>query len=186
MNYVAVFAGIIPLLVFVIVDMFSGLKTALITAVVLALAEGGLSFYLLGEIDWITGCSVGLIVVLAAISYYTKSSLQFKLQPVILSALFGLFFLVTFFLGKPILLELMLKYRDALPLEVQTALHFSPFLHLLKLSSCYMGWAFLAHAILTLWAALKLNNWWWIAMRGIGFYAFMFAAIIIAKIQVGL
>ena len=186
MNTAAIFMGVLPLILFVVIDSFSGLKSALISAVIFAVLEVGFSLYLFGDLDFITICSLVLIIVLAGASYYTKSPLHFKLQPVILSAILGLFFLVTFFIGKPVLLIMLLKYQAQLPDVIKEASRIPVFQELCKLTSHYLGYAFLAHAGVTLWAALKLSKWWWIALRGIGFYFFMFLAIIVAKLQLGI
>jgi len=186
LNSIALFLGVLPLLIFVVVDTFSSLKAALITAVVFALLEAFLSLYWFGTVDWITGFSVLLIIALAAVSFYRNTAIHFKLQPAILSAIFGLLFLVSFWIGKPILYLVAEKYQTKFPQEMQEMMSHYVFKELLKLSSHYMGYAFLLHAGVTLWAALKLSKWWWIAMRGIGFYVFMFAAMIIARFQIGL
>ncbi len=182
MNSSSILLGILPLLLFVIVDSFSGVKAAIITALIVAAAEVGYSLYAFGEVDWITGLSFLLIVVLGGISYWKKTSIHFKLQPVILSLVFAVTFLVTYYMGKPILLEMMDKYQALLPEQAQQMLEVPIFRELMAKVTHYCGYAFIAHAALTAWAAFKLNNWWWIAMRGIGFYVFMLGAMFLARL----
>ena len=186
MNYSVIVFGVLPLLLFVIVDSLSGIKAALITAIVIAVAEACLSLYFFGSLDWLTLVSVILVIVLAIVAYLKKNALHFKMQPVVLSTIIGLVFLITFFVGRPLLYELAFKYREQFPPHFSMMLLHPLMQQFLRLSSHYLGYAMLLHAFVTAWCAFKLSNWWWIAMRGVGFYLFSFVAMLLAKWQVGL
>ncbi len=179
------FIGIVPLLAFVIVDSFAGLKSALITAVIFALFEVAFSIYFLGMVDWITAISVGLVLILSFVSWRFKSSLHFKLQPVILSGALGIIFLVSYWMGHPLLVEFIDKYASELPAEIQMRFSYPPMRQLLSVSSHFIGYAFVAHGALTGWSAFKLSNWWWIVIRGLGFYIFQIIALFAAKFSLG-
>ena len=183
---ISLFLGIVPLLLFVIIDSISNLKAALISAVLMALFELLFSLYYFGEIDWLTITSFLLVVLLAYFSYRQNSSLHFKMQPVILSALFGITFIISYFMGQPLFYVFSIKYQNYLPEEFKAMVAIPVFIEFLKLSSLYMGFSFIAHAIFTWIVALKLSNWWWIFMRGVGFYLFSFLAIIAAKLHLGI
>ncbi len=176
-----ILAGILPLLVFVIVDSLAGLKAATITAIIMALLEAGLSLYWFGEIDLVTGASVLLVLGLAYITYHKQTAIFIKFQPVILSFLMGAMLLVSYWMGKPLLLEMSLKYSSFFPPEAQARLSHPLFQRLMVETTWWGGWAMIAHAAVTAWAALKLSNWWWLAIRGIGFYVFTLLAVFIAR-----
>ena len=181
MNLTALLFGIVPLVVFVIVDSFSGLRTALITAIVLALLETGLSLYLFGEIDGVTAVSLVLVIGMAAVSYYTESSIYFKVQPAILSLLFGVTFLVTYWMEQPILYTMAMKYKEQLPPMMGLQLSLPLMQKMLQVVTHFAGYAMLAHGLLVGWAAVKLSNWWWITIRVVGLYLFLGISVFITR-----
>mgnify|MGYP005653480877 CR=1 FL=1 len=54
MNYSFLLLGILPLLIFVIIDAFSNIKAALISAIIIAIGEAILSIFIFKEIDSLT------------------------------------------------------------------------------------------------------------------------------------
>jgi len=181
MNSTIIFFSIIPLFVFVVVDSFAGLKTGLICAIALAFAEAIFSWAYFAEIDWMTWLSFALVVLMGLLSYKYKTDKHIKLQPVLLSSIFGLVLISSFILGKPLLLEMSIKYASALPAQQRFLLQQPITQELLKLATSYLGIALFLHAGVTYWAAIKLSNWWWIAVRGIGFYLFSTIAFLCAR-----
>ena len=181
MNTSLLFIGLLPLLIFVIVDSFAGLKSALITTVIVALVEVLFTIIYFGEIDSISLFSLFLVFFMAFLSYKKQSDLFIKFQPVALSAIFGLTFIVSFLISKPLFYEFTLKYKDFLPQQLKLQLENPFFITYLKTASWTLGLSFLLHGFFTAWAALKLSNWWWIAIRGIGFYVFMLLGILLAQ-----
>lgn len=187
MNSGAILLGILPLIFFVIVDSFSGMKAALISAVILCLIEAIMSYYFFHELDLVTLFSFFLVLVLAGTSYYCKTSIFFKFQPVILSVTLGIWFIISYWMDNPLLLTMMIKYKNQMPAQLQENLQNPLYMKLLKIATHYCGFAFIAHGGVTAFAALKLSNWWWIAIRGIGFYVLFslafFLAIFTVKMQ---
>ena len=180
MSTTSLLIGIIPLIIFVIIDTFSGLKAALIAASIFAIIEAAASLYLFGEIDSVTIISVGLVLVLSAVSYIKQSSTFFKFQPVILSTFLGGALIVSSAISQPLLLTLALKYKAQFPPDMQLVLE-SPLLQkAFEIGTLYVGIALLFHALLTGWAAIKLNKWWWVTLRVVGFYVLTFAATLLA------
>jgi len=173
--------GILPLLIFVIVDSFAGLKAALVCAVVFALIEAGASLYFFGELDLVTGFSVFLVILFSVAAYQKESQLIFKLQPVIVSWAIGLFLIISFYLDRPIIVEMMDKYGSKIP-QIAANLQNPLYRAWLHKTNHFMGYGLLAHGGVTLYAAFRMNNWWWIAVRGIGFYFFNFLAAILAAV----
>ena len=184
MDYSTLLMGIIPLLVFVIVDSFAGLKSALFFTVLMAIAELSFSLIYFHDVDFVTIISFVLVFVMAILSYKFNSPIFVKFQPVILGAVLGLIFLISYMMGKPLFYILSMKYKEQLPQSIQYALSNPQMTQLLVISSHLIAYAFFAHALLTAYAALKWSKWWWIAIRGIGLYFFIFIAAIISAMMI--
>ena len=162
--------GIAPLLIFVVVDSFCGIKSGVIAAIVLAVAEIMYTFIVSGTVDGFTIGSAALVLILGLISYKLENPIYMKLQPVVVGVILSLVFLVMQLAGKPLLVEIAQHYQRHMPEQMQAHLNDPRFHDLLARLSSVLGVGLLAHAALTAYAAFFLNNWWWIAFRGIGFY----------------
>ncbi|MEM7180172.1 MAG: septation protein IspZ [Spirochaetota bacterium] len=172
--------GILPLLIFVIIDMYADVRKAAIAAIVLALVELVVSLYLFGEIDSVTGFSVALVAILSITTFYTKSAIFVKLQPVLLGLALASAFIGSYIYGKPLLYEMAYKYQNQFPAEMQQKLNQTFMQEMLKVTTLYAGISLLLHAVLVLYAAFKMSNWWWLLIRGIGVYIFLGIASFLA------
>lgn len=181
MNSSGILMGILPLLAFVIIDSFLGVKWALISASLLSIIEGIWTYMTFGELDWITGTSIFLVILMAFFAYWKKEEKYFLFQPVVLSVILGLFMLISYFLGHPILYEMMIKYKDFLPPQNQQLMAEPIFKAILIKSSLTTGFGLILHGAVTAYCALKLSKWWWIAMRGIGIFIFMGLSFVAAR-----
>lgn len=173
--------GLIPLIAFAIIDSFFGLKKGLIAALVLAIIEAIWSYYTFHELDQISILSLGLIIIFGVIAWKTQKSIFFKLWPSLVSLAISLWLLVSYVNDQALFVAIALKYAHLLPIHVQDALNHPPYLAFLARSTLTTGVALLLHAVVTTWAAFKLSTWWWLAIRGIGFYLFCFIAMLIAQ-----
>lgn len=173
--------GILPLVAFVIIDSFLGLKAGLIAAAVLAVAEAIYSFYELGSLDWLSVGSLALVLLFGLLSFISNKAIYMKLQPVFLGLSFGLVMLVLQIMNQPILLLVMDKYGSIIPAEVATNLQHPLARQMLARASLYLGIGFLLHAGLVAYAAYRMSNWWWLFIRGIGLYIMMGLAVAAAR-----
>lgn len=181
MNSYNLLLGIVPLVLFVILDTFLSVKKALIFALFVALLEAGYTVYKFGELDLVTGFSFLLLIILGATSFYKDDSIYFKFQPVILSCFLGAYFLYTYLVDEPLFLVMVDKYQDFIP-ESQRALYKQPQIKkLLRDFTLTSSAGFFLHGILTGFAALKLSNFWWLVSRGVGFYLILFASLFVAR-----
>ena len=185
MNSYSLLIGIVPLLLFVIVDSVAGLKSALLTTIIAAILEVIYSYMTFGELDSVSMISLILVIALSIVSFQKRSAMFIKMQPVILSTLFGMVLIGSYLINRPLLYTMMMKYGPKLAQSMGEQLQMmleSPIYHrLLKVSTPSIGVGLLFHAAATAYAALKMSNWWWIAIRGIGFYFFMIASYLFAQ-----
>ncbi|MFK7873050.1 MAG: hypothetical protein AB8C84_07755 [Oligoflexales bacterium] len=174
------FMTLFPLILFVIVDVFWGMKAALVTAVIAAFAEALLSLILFGEIDFLTATSILLVVGMAAVSWKTNSSLMFKMQPVLLGLLTGGVLLGTTLLGRPLLVEALQKYGPIINPDFEAILQNPNFMIMIERSNWTVGIALWIHAGVVAWTALKYSNWIWLLTRGLGVYLAMIIGMFFA------
>jgi intracellular septation protein A len=182
MNSFSLLLGILPLFVFVILDSFLGPKKAMISAIVCALGEFVFSLVYFKEVDTVSLVSLALLAVLSYLSFKTDNPRYFKYQPVILSWLFALVLFASTLLGKPILLAMMDKYQSFMPDQTRHLLREHFFRSLITKFNYCLGFSLIAHGALTAFAAHRLSNWWWLIIRGIGFYFFLFLAMVAARL----
>jgi intracellular septation protein A len=174
--------GIIPLVIFVVIDSFAGVKAGVISAVVFALLEAAYTYYTMRRIDEITCLSLALVAVFGFLSYHTENPLIFKLQPVILGGILGIAALVMQYMDMPYLVLMANKYKDMFPEELKKNLS-NPFVvEQFRKISLYTGFGFLLHAGLVGYSAFYMSNWWWIAIRGIGFSVIMGLCMVLPRL----
>ncbi len=181
MNWSILLFGILPLLFFVVVDAFSGPKLALGTAIVLALAEGVVSYFLFGEMDSLTIYSLLTVIGLAVVSLYFRKPIYFKMQPVLVSIILGGILLFSYLNHEPIFLTIVTKYSQFFPEQMQEQLSNPYFAQILTRLTRNTAVAVFAHGALVAFAAWKLSNWWWIAARVVGFYLFALVAALYTR-----
>jgi intracellular septation protein A len=174
--------GLLPLLVFVILDSLKGMKAGIIGAFILCFLELFYTLYQFGTVDSLTIGTFVLVLIFGFISLKTKNPIFFKLQPAILGLILGLILLICDLFGHNILSLAFAKYQFAFPEELRAATEDPRFIWALVKLNTYLGLGFLIHSALVAYAALKLSNWWWIIIRGIGLYVMMTICVVLIKI----
>lgn len=182
MNISYILFGLLPLVAFVVIDNFMGLRAGLFAAIVLALAEAAYTIYEFGALDSLSIASLILVLLFGLLSLRNNNSLYMKLQPVLLGLCFSCVIITYQIIGKPILILFFEKYGSLIPAALQSQLQ-NPHMHeMLGRVSLYLGLGFLLHSVLVAYAALRLSNWWWLLIRGIGLYVMMALCVVIARI----
>ena len=91
----------------------------------------------------------------------------------------GIVFLSSSALHQPLLLTTLDRYVDLFPPELRLRLQTPTMAAILTRFNLYLGFGFLIHALVTAWASLRLNRWWWFAVSGPGLYlVFLLAALV--------
>ncbi|HIG55726.1 MAG TPA: hypothetical protein EYG11_02970 [Candidatus Latescibacteria bacterium] len=160
----------VPLLVFVVLDSLGNVRYAVIGAVLAAVVELGYSYWALGGIDLFSVAFAAFILLFAGLSYKFNDPLFFKFKPVAIGALSGIVLLVTSIFFAPLLLTMLDRYIDLIPVEQQHKLQHPAVRLILADFNLYLGFAFLLHAAATGWAAVHLSRWGWFAVSGPGLY----------------
>lgn len=168
-----VFYGMIPLLVFVLVDIFANLKWAVIASIVFAVFDVALSYYTLKNLD--PGSVLALVALcgLGFLSLRSGDARWVKLQPVIVSVAFALFVAYFQFWGQPVLERYLPFVRDEMPAQMRGYLDNPIFLAKLNRGVTALIGVFLVHAALVAWAAYRMSNWAWLMVRGLGFWVLL-------------
>ncbi len=73
----------VPLVIYVVVDFYSGLKSGVLAAIGTAILTAIAFWWLLGELDWESVFIVGIMAISGVISIKKNNPIFFKMQPVI-------------------------------------------------------------------------------------------------------
>ncbi|MCB0357764.1 MAG: septation protein IspZ, partial [Bdellovibrionales bacterium] len=171
---------LIPLIIFAIVESLGSVRTALIAAVIAAMAEALFSYFYFGEIDSFSIASIFLVLLMGGLAYVKESRQLFYLKPAILSIAFGLFLIIAYFIGNHVLLDGVTKYSEFFSTEQQLLFSSDHMVQILKLAGVTVGGALVLHGVVTAIAAYKFSKWWWLTIAGIGIYLFMFIGLLLA------
>lgn len=173
MNATTLLFGFLPLLAFVVIDSFAGIKSGVLAAVAFAVVETIYTLVEFGSIDGITMGTLILVTIFGILSFKTEKAIFFKLQPVVLGLILGGVLIVMQMIDKPLMVLMAQKYQNALPSEFKANLSNPIFMGILTKLSGFLGIGFVLHAGAVLYAALYLSKWWWLAIRGAGLYLMM-------------
>lgn len=169
-SWSALLQGILPLLVFVIVDVFAGLKWGVIAAIVFAFGEVGLTYAMFGELDQTTVIAALLVTVLGWLSIKMNNPKFFKFQPVALSVLLAAILAYFQYFDVPLVLKYLDRHSVLVPAEMR-AMMGDPLMRKRMGDVCGdFIYLLLAHAAIVAYAALRMSNVMWLIMRGVGFY----------------
>lgn len=173
---------IIPLVVFALVETFGSVKTALIAAMIAAVAEVVFSYFYFGHIDSFSVASIFLVLLMGGLAYKKESRRIFYLKPAILSFAFGAFLVIAHLMGNHVLLDGITKYSELFSEDQRMLFSQDGMMKVLSLAGLTVGLSLMLHGLVSAWAAYKLSRWWWLTIAGLGVYLFMFIGLIFAVI----
>lgn len=178
-NSIMALQGLLPLIVFAIVDIFAGLRAGIVAAIIFALLEAGWSYHEFGEVDRLTWISLILIIVMGAIAFKMRSDRLFKFQPVVLSLFMSLALLYFQIFETPLMIQMLPKVRPMLP-EANRAVTFEPrMIAMFVRVDAMMVVVFALHAALVAWAAMHRSTLYWLVMRGAALYGMMAVVLLL-------
>jgi len=169
------FAALIPLVLFWVVEEFMGLKAALIVGCAAAVIEISWELYKTKKISFLTASSNALVLGLGAVSFVMDNGMAFKLQPAVMEWGMAAMMLGSRFHGtrEPFMVR---TFRDAPVLDAEKraqALEI-PFFHgRLKGFDTRLIFFLLIHGLAVAWAAIWGGTRAWILLKGVLFYVLL-------------
>lgn len=168
--------GLIPMVLFVLVDYFTrNLRTSIITAVITAAAMGGVTWWLMGEFDYEVVVIVATMLVTGLISIKFKTPVYFKFQPVITGVILAGVLAYFQYFDTPLMVKMLPKLQTMLdnsnlplqPEQMAVMLDDSNTPFFTRMTQHMMLWL-LIHAALVAFCALKTRNSVWLLAKAIG------------------
>jgi len=159
---------LVPLIIFVIVDFYSGLKSGILAAVLTAAVSALGIWWLLGEFDWESWFIVAVMGISGWLSVKKNDPLMFKLQPVITGLAIVAYLGWMQFFDTPFLLKSWPKIQTMLPSEQRDYLALPEGQNFLSdMTLYYIVWT-LIHVCIVGWVAVKKSNKVWIVIKALG------------------
>jgi intracellular septation protein A len=168
---------LIPLIAFVAIDAFAGLRAGVIAAMLLAVAVFGANLYITGFFEWSSLIEPVLILALGGITLRFKNPRFFKFQPVVTNGAVAILLAYYQIFDTPFLQKYLPLMAHTLPPESQSILTNPLFIEAMGKLSHHLIYFMIAHGILMTWTALKTNNWWWLVSR-LAAYPLLFVLMI--------
>ncbi len=162
--------GLLPLIVFAVVDIFAGMRAGIIAAIIFAVIEALWSWHNYGEVDKTTWISLGLILAMGLISFRMKDDRLFKFQPVVMAGVFAATMGWFQWAGDPLFLQMLPKVKGLMPPDKQRLFDDAMFLKRMARLDLMMVFAFIVHGAIVAWAALRKTTVYWLIARGVGLY----------------
>jgi intracellular septation protein A len=162
------FISLLPLILYVIVDFYADLKWGVIIAIGTSLLMTGVYWALFGELDFEV---VGIVVVLTLtglISLRKNDPIFIKFQPVITNIVLILILSWFQWFDQPLFLKYLPKMKTLLEPKQLELLSSPEALELLARMSGYSIFWIVVHTVLVGFAALKLDNRYWLLAKASG------------------
>lgn len=171
------FVALIPLVLFVLVDLKWGMRAGIVTACVMAVALIAYTWFRTGTIDQFLVGETVLIVVMGLVSLRLNESKFFKMQPVAVGVIFSSVILWYQFFDEPLLIKMLPTMYAMMP-QLKEFYSSDHALQVLDRLSLVMAITLLVHAALVAWVALKKGNVAWIMARLAIYPMILIAAIL--------
>lgn len=171
--------GLLPVLIFTFVEEYYGTYWGLVAGMVFGVGEILFEKIRLKKVDPLTWIGNGALLVLGAISLFTKEGIWFKLQPSILEAVMGFLLIGSVLVNKPFLVLMARKQQlfARMPPQAEEILS-----QAFRGLTARIGVFFLFHAVLAAWAALHWSTRAWAILKGVGFTGSLIAYMVIEMI----
>ncbi len=192
------FLGLVPLVVFALLDYKTSQKTALIGAVITSCFVLVGIYHLTKQIDGVEVASAGLLITLALASMKMKKDIYFKLQPGIVGLIFGCGMLVVYFVSKQSYFHYFEKYRPVLHQTMSSMLAGQGFMQntstqqdaMLDLTIAnaislipLVSGLLLFHAVIMLYTAKNCSTKTWLLTRAMQLPIVVVGTLIVAKFK---
>ena len=169
------FIGLLPLIVFVLVDYYTrSLKAGVISAVVMASLMGMLAYWLLGRFDYEAIIVVITMLATGLVSIKLNSPIYFKLQPAITGVIFAAMLAYFQWFDTPLMGKLMpevlhkLHEGKLISDEMFANMSSDAAVAMIIRFNRNAIFMMLIHAAIVCFAALRLRNLYWLLIKAAG------------------
>lgn len=169
--------GMLPILIFILVDAIWGTKTGLIIAILFGLGELILILVKEKRIDTFIIFDTALLLLLGGISLLSSDEIFFKLKPAFINIIFLVIIGLSTFSNKNLLLIYSKRYLKDLEIDPQHQKE-------LKKTFLMLFWLFFIHTLLIIYSAFYMSKAAWGFISGALLYimfAFYFAWIFLVS-----
>ncbi len=166
--------GLLPLIVFIIVDSFWGTEVGIIFAIIFGIFELGFIYFKEKRIDKFVIGDTFLLVALGGISILLENEIFFLLKPALLELIFCIIIGISAFSPQNIMLKMSQRYMKGIEMN---ELAIKQFTRNLK----HMFWLFLIHIVMIVYSAYFMSKEAWVFISGALLYI-MFAIFFVVQI----
>lgn len=158
-NKLVLLSGLLPLIVYTIVEEVYGTYWGLIAGLILGVSEIVMEKILYKRISTVTWVVNALVIGLGCVSLYMNDGIWFKLQPAFAELLMVIILWGSLVIKKPFLKEMAAKQMPNLPPDM---------LEFFSSITFRLGLFFLVHTVLAMWAAFEWSTLNWALLKGVG------------------
>ncbi len=160
--------GIMPMILFVIIDYYTSAKNAIFAAVLTSSLFGVISYFILDDFIYESVFIVVAMIVMGTIAVKLKNSVYFKMQPVVTNI--GLVLFLSYFqiFDEPFIFKVIPKMTKYLPENKLALLETAAVQDMLSRITVFLIIWVIFHSIVVGFAALRLSNTAWIILRSAG------------------
>lgn len=156
--------AILPLVAFVILDIFTKPKISILVALALSVLLAIWYFVKIEQIDYLMLGEVFFLLVLGGVSIWMNKTVFFKYQPAVMGTVFTAIIFYFQFFYEPILLHYAPLMAKMMPEKMNIDLTNPGVLLILEKMSLNLGFVLLLHSLVMFFAAKK-RNWIWLSAR---------------------
>jgi len=165
--------GLVPVLIFWIVEEKFGTFWGLVAAIVWAIGECLFEYIKSKKVEGLTLLSTGLVVLLGGLGLLLDNSILFKFQPVIMEGAFVIILLWGGRTGEPLLFKMAKKTRPEIFANKDPKLILSQ-LGIMQNLTRHLILILIIHSALLSYVAVKGTTGQWVFWKGVGFNVFVF------------
>ena len=156
--------AVLPLVVFVVLDIFQGAKQGIYGAIILSALLFVYFSFIQKSVDWLMFGEFILILGFGVAALKLNESKYFKLQPAVMGYIIALVLAGFQIAGKPFLIFILPHLAEILP-QLREIQDNPAILYRLRTMSHYAIYVFLFHSSLTAYAAFRLSTKKWLGIR---------------------
>ena len=158
-NKLMLLSGVLPLVVYTIIEEVYGTYWGLVAGLVLGILEIIFEKMVYKKVSTVTWIVNAMVIALGCVSLYMNDGIWFKLQPAFAEAVMVIILWGSLVLKKPFLREMAAKQMPNTPKAM---------LDFFESITFRLGFFFLIHTLLAIWAAFNWSTLNWALLKGVG------------------